>query len=281
MQPEAAQQWDIAYGDEECAMSEGIAVGSGIEGMPRGGPDASWLDRRLRTNTLEYTDRYDVPDEVKQTVISALDQMGSRKGLHEKFARTALQVVDDIDTPRILELGAGHGRLSAQILALHSTATVTVSDLDPTSVANIAEGSLGAHPRVQTQVIDATAIDAADDSYDLVVFAQAFHHLPPQTACRAIAEATRVAKRFLVIDLKRPPAPALILPAVMMAPLAAVHPVIHDGRISVLRTYSHSALVALGNAADPQMRIEFLPSTSRFFAASTTVVFHRPQHADS
>ncbi|MCP2315999.1 hypothetical protein APR12_001332 [Nocardia amikacinitolerans] len=53
----------------------------------------------------------------------------------------------------------------------------TVSDLDPTSVANIAAGELGAPPRVRTQVVDATAIDAPDDSY--VVFSMSFHHLPP------------------------------------------------------------------------------------------------------
>lgn len=36
-----------------------------IENMPRGGPDASWLDRRLQTNRLEYLDREDV-DDLKQ-----------------------------------------------------------------------------------------------------------------------------------------------------------------------------------------------------------------------
>ncbi|VBA61125.1 hypothetical protein LAUMK41_04498 [Mycobacterium attenuatum] len=40
--------------------------------MPRGGPDASWLDRRLQTDGLEYTDRYDVSDETKQYVVTAL-----------------------------------------------------------------------------------------------------------------------------------------------------------------------------------------------------------------
>lgn len=33
-----------------------------IDNMPRGGPDASWLDRRLRTDRLEYLDRDDVDD---------------------------------------------------------------------------------------------------------------------------------------------------------------------------------------------------------------------------
>lgn len=258
----------------------GTAAVDAVANMPRGGPNASWIDRRLQTDELEYTDRYDIADEVKQKVISALDRMGTRTGQHEKHARTALEVLGFAQTPRILELGAGHGKLSAKILELHPAATVTVSDLDPTSVANIAAGELGTDPRVRTQVIDATAIDAEDDSYDLVVFAQAFHHLPPATASRAITEATRVGKRFLVIDLKRP-SPLLLIPASLVAaPLAKlpfVTPVVHDGYISALRAYSHSAFVALGKAADPDMSVEFLPSAFRCGPAPTVVVFSRPR----
>src|SRR5918997_4049399 len=114
-------------------MGEAIAVDPVIERMPRGGPKASWLDRRLQTDMLEYTVRYDIPDEVKQTVISALDRVGTRTGQHEKHARMALELVADIPNPHVLELGAGHGKLSAKILELHPTATVTVSDLDPAS----------------------------------------------------------------------------------------------------------------------------------------------------
>ena len=268
-------------------MGQATTVDQQLAKMPRGGPNASWLDRRLQTGALEYTDRYDIHDEVKQTVISALDRMGTRTGQHERSARTALQLVSDVLNPRILELGAGHGKLSACILDLHPTATVTISDLDPTSVTNIAFGELGTHPRVRTQVVDATAIDAADDTYDLVVFASAFHHLPPATAYRAIAEATRVGGRFLVMDLKRPPSLGLALAPLIVAPVAllvaAVHPsvtrVVHDGFISGLRSYSRSAFVALGKAAAPQMRVRFLPSPFRFGPKSITVVFTRPDVA--
>jgi ubiquinone/menaquinone biosynthesis C-methylase UbiE len=260
-------------------MGETTAVDPAIAEMPRGGPNASWLDRLLQTDALEYTDRYDVPDAVKQKVISALDWMGTRTGMHEKNARIACALVADIPNPRILELGAGHGKLSAKILELHPTATVTISDLDPTSVGNIAAGELGDHRRVRTQVVDATAIDADDDSYDLVVFAQAFHHLPPAIAYRAIAEATRVGKRFLVIDLKRRSLLGLILAPLVMAPLAVVpslKPVMHDGFISGLRAYSPSAFAALGKAVDPQMRVEFLPSAASWFGpTSNVVVFSR------
>ncbi|MCA2244797.1 class I SAM-dependent methyltransferase [Mycobacterium sp. WUMAC-067] len=279
--------------------AKATAVDPAIAGMPRGGPNASWLDRRLQTGALEYTDRYDVPDEVKQTVIRALDRVGTRTGQHEKNARTALGVVADIPNPRILELGAGHGKLSAKIVELHPTATVTVSDLDPTSVATIATGDLGAHTRVRTQIVDAGAIDADDGSYDLVVFAAAFHHLPPATAVRTIAEATRVGRQFLVIDIERSSPLQLILTHLMIAPLAAIamtvrpsfRHVIHDGFISSLRVYSQSAFVALGKAVDPHMRVEFLPRAIRFGPGMASLVFSRPgatpmcsntpQHKDS
>jgi SAM-dependent methyltransferase len=254
-----------------------------IATMPRGGPGASWLDRQFETDALEYLDRDDVADDVKQKVIRMLDRVGSLTKQHEKYAHTALSVVADIPNPRILELGAGHGKLSAQILELHPTATVTVSDLNPNSVANIAAGELGNHPRARTQVIDATAIDAADNSYDLVVFALAFHHLPPAVACRAIAEATRVAKRFLVIDLKRQsPLATLLFPVfalplnLMLMPWSSIQPGLHDGFISALRAYSPPAMEALGRAADPAMNIEMRPNPTRLGPPSLTVVFSRP-----
>jgi SAM-dependent methyltransferase len=253
--------------------------------MPRGGPNASWLDRRFQTDALEYLDRDDVPDKVKQKVIRMLDLVGSLTNMHEDYARIALEVVSNIPSPRILELGAGHGRLSAKILELHPTATVTVSDVDATSVAKIGAGELGSHPRARVQVIDATAIDAADDTYDLVVFALAFHHLPPAVARRAIAEATRVGKRFLVIDLKRQTPLANMLFPVLTLPLNLLlfrwlWPYLHDGFISALRAYSPSAFKALGRAADPGMRIEILPTPRRFGPPSITVVFSRPDAAD-
>lgn len=251
-----------------------------VDTMPRGGPDASWLDRRLQTDVLEYTDRYDIPDETKQHVIRALDTMGTRTGTHDWTARLALDLVADVARPRILELGAGHGRLSEAILRLHPTAEVTVSDLDPHSVQNVADGPLGRNPRVTTKVVDATAIDEADDAYDLVVFAMAFHHLPPAVAVTAIADATRVGRKFLVVDLKRLPSPVLLLTPlalpvmlVMQRPAAAAA-LMHDGFISGLRAYSPSAFTALGKAAHPDMRIEFLP-TPRRPMRSIAVTFER------
>lgn len=226
-----------------------------IERMPRGGPHASCLDRWLETDRQEYLDRDDV-DKLKRTVVCSLDRFGRFFGHHDMFARIALSEIADVPDPKILELGSGHGALSRALLELHPTAEVTVTDIEPTSVAAIAAGDLGGHPRATVREMDAAAIDAPDASYDLAVFAMSFHHLPPALAARVFAEGTRAADKLLIIDLPRPPALLHILQLASMLPLAAAVPVCHDGFISSLRAYSPSALRALARHADPAIQVK-------------------------
>ncbi len=228
---------------------------SNIDGMPRGGPDASWLDRRLQTNCREYLDRDDVDERIKRSVVRSLEWTGEVFKNHERFAHIALDELADVPDPKILELGAGHGGLSRKLLEQHPTARVTVTDLDATSVLAMAEGELGSHPRAVVQVADATEIDCPDRSFDLAVMALTFHHLPPAQAAAVIAEATRVADKLLVIDLPRPPSVLHILRLATMLPLAIV-PFVHDGVISSLRSYSPSALRALAEHAGPGIDVQ-------------------------
>nr|WP_051111493.1 class I SAM-dependent methyltransferase [Mycobacterium sp. 141] len=228
--------------------------------MPRGGYDASCLDRLLETDRLEYLDRDDdgdgSADARKKQVIDALDWSGRFFGNHEKFAAIALDLVAEVADPRILELGAGHGGLSRQLLVNHPSAHVTVSDIDRASVDALAAGELGTHPRAEVRRLDATAIDAADRSFDLAVFALSFHHLSPAQASRVFAEGTRVADRLLIIDLPRPPALLHLLRLATMLPAAPFVPFIHDGVISSLRSYSPSALRSLALHADRTIQLE-------------------------
>ena len=107
-----------------------------IDRMPRGGPDASCVDRLLETDRLEYLDRDDVDDEAcKRSVIRALEWTGEVFGNTEKFAQIALDEVADVPDPKILELGAGHGGLSRKLLDWHPTAELTVTDVEAASVA--------------------------------------------------------------------------------------------------------------------------------------------------
>ena len=227
-----------------------------IDGMPRGGPDASCLDRLLQTDRLEYLDRDDVAVETKRSVVRALELTGDLFGNHERFAHIALEEVAEVPDPSILELGSGHGGLSAKLLEMHPTAQVTVTDVEPDSVAAIAAGPLGADVRATVRAMDATDIDAADGSFDLAVFALSFHHLPPTLASRVIAEGTRVAAKLVIIDLPRPPAPLHLLRLATMLPFAPFFPFVHDGVISSLRSYSPSALRALAAHADEGIDIQ-------------------------
>jgi SAM-dependent methyltransferase len=230
-----------------------------IDSMPRGGPDASWLDRRLQTERLEYLDRDDV-DHLKRKVLRALDRGGRIFGQNNMYARIALDEVADVPDPKILELGSGHGGVSRAILEMHPTAEVTVTDVEPTSVAAIAAGDLGSHPRATVREMDATAIDAPDGYYDLALFALSFHHLPPRPAARVFAEGTRAADKLLIIDFRRL---RPLLHAVQVAcslPFAMVVPTSHDGLISTLRAYSPSALQTLAWYADPRITLELFRS---------------------
>jgi ubiquinone/menaquinone biosynthesis C-methylase UbiE len=229
-----------------------------IVSMPRGGPDASWLDRRLQTNRLEYLDRDDV-DDLKRKVVRSLDRDGRRRffGAYERFARMALHEVADVPSPKILELGSGLGGLSRKLLENHPTAQVTVTDIDPTFVAAVAAGDVGSHPRATVREMDATAIDAPDGYYGLAVFALSLHHLPPELAARVFAEGTRAANKLLIIDLRRPPAPLHLVVLAAWLPFTGLVPLIHDGFISSLRAYSPSALRALAHYADPAITVEF------------------------
>jgi len=229
-----------------------------IVSMPRGGPDASWLDRRLRTDRLEYLDRDDV-DDLKRKVIQALDRSGRRRflGAYTMCARAAIDEVTDIASPKILELGCGLGGLSRKLLEYHPAAQVTATDVDPTFVAAVAAGDLGSHPRATVREMDATAIDAPDGHYDLAIFAASLHHLPPELAARVLAEGTRAAKKLLIMDLRRPRAPLHLVVLATVLPLTRLVPLAHDSVISSLRAYSPSALRALARYADPAITVEF------------------------
>ena len=229
-----------------------------IADMPRGGPDASCLDRLLQTERLEYLDRDDIDDDVKRGIVLALDRIGALFREHDRNAELVLREVADIIDPKILELGAGHGALSRRLLEQHPTAHVTVSDVNPESVAAIAASDLGDNPHATVRLIDATKIDAGDGAFDLAVFALSFHHLNPTQAAQVLAEGTRVANAMLVIDLPRLPSQLHIAKLAMMAPLVW-WPFAHDGIISSLRSYSPSALRALAKHAGVDVEVSTNP----------------------
>ncbi len=161
---------------------------------------------------------------------------------------------------------------------LHPTAT-TISDLDPTSVANIAAGELG-NTSASTRPSDRRhRNDGHDHSYDLAVFALAFTcRLRRLQADRA--EATRGAA---LSDHRPQTAETAVVHAsskLLLAPptAAMVVDAPNDGFISaLLRLQSPRRWQTLARAADPGMQVETLPAPTRLFSPSLAVVFSRSE----
>ena len=113
------------------------------------------------------------------------------------------------------------GGLSRELLEYHSTAQVTVTDIDPTLVAAVAASDLGTQPRATVREMDATAIDAPDGHYDRVMFSFSFPHLPPALTARVFAEGTRAGDKLLVTDASWPPVPLHLVVLAVMLPFGA------------------------------------------------------------
>lgn len=169
-------------------------------------------------------------------------------------ARRALALTD-VTEPRLLELGALHGELSRRLLRTSPTARVTVSDIGEDFVAAMQDSDLARHPRADIRRIDATRIDADDDTWDVAIFAFALHHLPPTLVVDLLRETTRVAHVLLVVDPVRSPLLYAALPPFV---IPSQPPALHDGMISARRAYSRSALQAIGDAAGVNVRTKFM-----------------------
>lgn len=223
--------------------------------MPRGGWGASRFSRRFDTDALEYLDRDDVPAAWRAQVMRALDRGHRVSGTYQRLCHRALALTDAAE-PRFVELGAGHGELSRRLLRASPTARVTVSDLGEDFVAAMEGSDLAHHPRADIRRIDATSIDADDNTWDVAIFAFALHHLPPTLVVDLLRETTRVARVLLVVDPVRNPLLYAVLPPFV---IPSQPPVLHDGIISARRAYSRSALQAIGDAAGVNVRTTFMP----------------------
>jgi ubiquinone/menaquinone biosynthesis C-methylase UbiE len=91
---------------------------------------------------------------------------------------------------RVLEVGCGRGVGAEIILTRFGAGTVDAFDVDPDMVEQARARLRPYGDRVRVRVGDATAIDAADASYDAVFDFGVIHHVPDWRG--ALAEVARV-----------------------------------------------------------------------------------------
>jgi hypothetical protein len=249
----------VYMGSQTGDIGAGTPATFDIDRMPRGGPDASCLDRLLQTDRPEYLDRDSDEDAVnearKRSVMRALEWTGEFFGNTERFARIVLDEVADVPDPKILELGSGHGGLSRKLLEWHPTAELTVTDIEPRSVKAIEDGDLGEHPRATVREMDATAIDAPTEAFRPCGVRVLVSSPTAAAGVAGVGRRHTGSRQTSDHRLPRPPSP-LHLVRLASLPLAPVVPFVHDGVISSLRCYSPSALRALDAYADSGIDVE-------------------------
>ena len=229
--------------------------------MPRGGPDASCLDRLLETDRQEYLDRDDVDPGVKRSVVR-----GARAAPASGSAITRSSPTSpSTRSPRCpIRASSNSARGTAACRPSCWRCTPPRTSRSPTSNRTrwrrSRRGRSAPTSAPPSALVDATEIDAADGSFDLAVFALSFHHLPPAQAVRVIAEGTRVADKLLIIDLPRPPAPLHLRQVGDHAAVRAVRPV------RPRRRHQFAAQLQPVGVAHPRGAWPTRPSRSNFAA---------------
>lgn len=105
---------------------------------------------------------------------------------------------------RILELGAGPGRLAIQIKRGQPEVEVDAIDVDPSMVARAQRNAAGLD--IAFRAADMTCLPDAG-CYDRVYSTMVFHHLAPAAKVAALATARRLLRpdgHFVVADFGRP-----------------------------------------------------------------------------
>lgn len=107
---------------------------------------------------------------------------------------------------RLLELGAGPGRLAIQIKRQHPAVTIDTVDADGSMVARAHRNAAKAGLEIGVHEGDMTRLPELG-TFDRVYSTMTFHHLSPEAKTAALTEARRVLRpggSFVVGDFGRP-----------------------------------------------------------------------------
>jgi ubiquinone/menaquinone biosynthesis C-methylase UbiE len=137
------------------------------------------------------------PNAVKEQY-KTQDKLITRMSLHQKYDRNkkwAHWVFENyhfFEGCRVLELGCGTGSMwEGQIETMPEGVIVELTDFS-SGMVEIVRGKFGHIANVTTRVMDIQSIDAADNSYDVVIANLVLQHVPDLP--KAIAEVYRVLK---------------------------------------------------------------------------------------
>jgi len=121
-----------------------------------------------------------------------------RAAVQRRFeARRMEELGGALPGPRVLEIGCGRGVGIDILFDRFGAQSVDAFDLDPEMVELARQRHCGRSSSVRVWTGDATAIDAADDTYDAVFDFGIIHHIPAwRAALREVHRVLRPGGRF-------------------------------------------------------------------------------------
>jgi SAM-dependent methyltransferase len=209
------------------------------------------LDDVLRSDRLELLDRDDVPAPTKRLGMRLLHWVNTAIGSYVVWRRAVAQALEGCTTAHVHDLAAGTGGF-ARYLAKRPIEGIelrlTSSDIDAGFVALGEEAARKEGAAVTFEVRD--ALDLSDTrGVDLFVCTQATHHLRPGMVVRMIAHAIASAPRgVLIVDLMRSVF-SMVGTGALLAVTAPMPLLLHDGILSVRRSYTPAELTLLARLA--------------------------------
>ena len=209
------------------------------------------VDRKVRTEEVEYLDQPDFPAEKKVDIVQALHMFNLILLSYRRYIRLLTPMVRDISAAkgrpaRILELASGSGELTFELARLGAKKklplTITGSDYIPEYVER---GKALAKKRGLN--VDFRLINAFDmkniepGEFDILLISQTIHHFSPGQLAMMVAQAKKYASTaFVGFDGKR--GPLLLFGLPVFPALTLKSHFVHDAWITARRLFSEVEL---------------------------------------
>ncbi len=150
--------------------------------------------------------------DLEDTELDAILQIGREAGLRlHRFKRTmglarverVLGTLRGIAPESLLDIGSGRGAFLWPLSDAMPWLEITACDRLDYRVADIRAVRDGGFANLNAQLQDATNLSFPDASFDVVTALEVLEHIPD--AARAVAEAVRVARRFVIASVPSQP----------------------------------------------------------------------------
>jgi ubiquinone/menaquinone biosynthesis C-methylase UbiE len=151
-------------------------------------------------------------DELETEELAIVFSCGLSAGLRlHKFKRTAVLprvrrvfgVLRSLAPESLLDVGSGRGVFLWPLLDEFPELPVTAVDCDEVRASDLEAVRLGGIERLTAHEMDVTDLTFDTDAFDVTTALEVLEHIPAVT--RAVAEAVRVTRRFVVVSVPSKP----------------------------------------------------------------------------